>query len=243
MIKVDKVSLFNGKNIRILRNDGKIIKGYLIYDNIDQNCKVNNFIIPVSEIEKINEIPKEELDTSLIIEKNKDKIEKTFEEANSFMRLIDQREYDGDSLLSEIPLAVNCIFACELYLKVLLLNRGFTVPDIKLLKHNLKKLYINLNDNDVLKINEWINIFCQYDLLIYLDEIKNSFEDLRYNFIEEKVSKIDMSKLLEFTFKIQNYSSMEIVGYDVYRFPNGRPTKEEEDNYLDNFVYKYFASK
>lgn len=123
------------------------------------------------------------------------------------------------------------------------MNRGFTVPDIKLLKHNLKKLYINLNDNDVLKINEWINIFCQYDLLIYLDEIKNSFEDLRYNFIEEKVSKIDMSKLLEFTFKIQNYSSMEIVGYDVYRFPNGRPTKEEEDNYLDNFVYKYFASK
>ena len=103
-----------------------------------------------------------------------------------------------------------------------------------------QKLYINLLEKDKNEIDKWIKVFVQEDVWDILDEIKNTFTDLRYNFIKEKVKDINMKKLLEFTFKIQNVASFEIVGYDVYRFPKGKPTKKDEDEYLDNFVRKNF---
>lgn len=243
MVKIEKVIPLNNKMVRIINNDGKIIKGFLCFDSNKRICLINDISLELNDIDKINEIPKIELDTAKIINKNKKMIENTFDEATTFIRLVDQKEYEENDILSKIPLAVNCTFACELYLKILLLNRGFTVPDIKVLNHNLKKLFINLNDKDIEEINQWIKVFCQYDLLSYLEETKNSLEDLRYYYIEEKVNEVDMNKLLEFTFKIQLYCSLEIKGYDVYRFPNGKPSIEEENNYLDNFVKKNFVVK
>lgn len=231
---------FVGKTVRIIFKDGSIYKGMLTNSIKCDSYILENNTVNIVNIDNINEIPKYELNTQLIIQKNKDSIIKTFDEATSFIRLIDKQEYDNSDLVSKIPLATNCAFACELYLKVLLLNRGFTADDVTCLNHNLKKLYINLLEKDKNEIDKWIKVFVQEDVWDILDEIKNTFTDLRYNFIKEKVKDINMKKLLEFTFKIQNVASFEIVGYDVYRFPKGKPTKKDEDEYLDNFVRKNF---
>ena len=235
-----KIESLTGKNVRIIIKHGNIYKGQLNYNN--NSISISGNLVDINEIERINEIPEFELNKKLIITKNKEKISKTFNEATAFIRLIDGKEYKNNDLISEIPLAVNCAFACELYLKVLLLNRGYTVDDVIYLNHNLKKLYYNLEEKDKENISIWIKTFTQNDVLNLLDEIKNVFSDLRYNFITEKVKCIDMEKLLEFTFKIQNYTSFEIVGYDIYRFPNGKPTKKEEDEYLDNLVKEKFTT-
>lgn len=221
LILYNKWNVYPKKNVKIFTKDGKILKGYLSNIVYSNNKKIyyifENKKIDIKNIISANNINKDELDLEKVKNKNKEIINNTFDEANGFMKLVINKEYEKSKTISKIPLAVNSIFACELYLKVLLLNRGFTCEDVRMLSHDLKKLYINLNDTDKEKIETWIRIFSQFDLLDYLEKIKNSFQELRYVYLNEAVVEFDMEDLLDFVFKIQHYTSMEIKGDDIYK--------------------------
>ena len=140
-----------------------------------------------------------------------------FYEANEFVLLVEAKEFDKSQDISKLPLAINCIFACELYLKILLLNDGYSVKELKNMKHNLQDLFNALAEEEKSKIDNWITAFCQNDIFKFLDDIKNDFVDLRYMYLENKSKKIDLNLIVQFMYKLRYEVSMELLGYDDYK--------------------------
>ena len=140
-----------------------------------------------------------------------------FDEANEFLRLVENSEYSKDDIMSQLPLVVNLIFACELYLKALLLAEGKNVEECKKLNHNLSSLFKSLSINRQNSINEWMKNFQKSDAFKLLDKIKLHFVELRYMFLEKDIKNFDIQLIGQFTYRIQYEASICIVGYDIKR--------------------------
>jgi len=81
---------------------------------------------------------------------------------------------------SFIPFIVNMSFACELYLKMILINNGKTIDEVKKESHNLYNLYRLLTDE---QRNDIYNSFKRpmiYSIEKELKEINSAFADWRY---------------------------------------------------------------
>ena len=81
---------------------------------------------------------------------------------------------------SFIPFIVNMSFACELYLKMILINNGKSIDEVKKESHNLYNLYRLLTDE---QRNDIYNSFKRpmiYSIEKELKEINSAFADWRY---------------------------------------------------------------
>lgn len=148
---------------------------------------------------------------------DKDILLNTFYEANEFVSLANSKEFNSKSIVSTIPIAVNCLFACELYLKILLLYNGATVEFVKKNKHYLHKLYDSLPTDIQNKINAWLVCFYGKNIIEFLKDINNDFTNLRYMYIENEIKKIDIQMISTIMYKLQYEVSMLLVGYDIYK--------------------------
>ena len=138
-------------------------------------------------------------------------------EADEFVLLVESKEYENSDINSKLPLIVNSLFAIELYLKILLLKHGETIPHIKSMGHNLKKLFDSLPNNLKDNIYNWVLVFYQKDVFKYLNKIKNDFVDLRYMYFENKLKDRDIKLISEIMYKIQNVVHIELYGKDMYK--------------------------
>lgn len=141
----------------------------------------------------------------------------TFYEANEFVLLVESKKFDESKTLSKIPLVVNCLFACELYLKVLLLKDGLSIKEIKEMSHNLQRLFNSLPENNKLKIDKWMTAFHQKNIFQLLDKLKNDFVNLRYMYLNNEEKEFDFEFIIQFMYKLQYETSMELLGYDIYK--------------------------
>ena len=155
-------------------------------------------------------------------ENKEDIIHNTFKQANAFVDLVMKGEYQHNNLISKIPLATNCVFACELYLKVLLLYYGDDVSQMKKYNHNLKKMFFSLPKEVQNRLSIWLKTFTLIRLDTFLEEVKDSFINLRYNSIEQKIKEFDLKNVADFMFKLQHETSMLLVGYDIYEYLYGK---------------------
>lgn len=97
---------------------------------------------------------------------------------------------------SHIPYIVNMCFCSELFLKILLLEEGKTIPFLKSKKHNLWKLYDALSNE--CKENIYACYLHQNRIMIYnieeeLKKAQNAFVQWRY-LVLDKVGKISVKK-------------------------------------------------
>lgn len=81
---------------------------------------------------------------------------------------------------SVIPFIVNMSFACELYLKLILINNGKTIDEVKQENHNLYNLYSLLTDRQKNNIYNSFKRPMIYSIEKELKEINFAFPDWRY---------------------------------------------------------------
>lgn len=129
------------------------------------------------------------------------KIEKQnlYKEAKSFYELaecgrknIPEKKY----VESYIPYIVNMSFATELYLKLILINNGKTIDEVKVLNHNLYNLYNELDEEQKNKIYEMFKRPITYSIPNELNKISTAFPDWRYLVLNKASQK---NKKLQFS--------------------------------------------
>lgn len=81
---------------------------------------------------------------------------------------------------SFIPYIVNMAFCAELYLKLLLIENGKSIDEVKKYSHNLYKLYMDLKDEQKEYIYQAFKRPMIYSIENELHEINNAFPDWRY---------------------------------------------------------------
>ena len=115
-----------------------------------------------------------------------------FANASSFAQVCKMTK---DESLLLVPSVVNGAFACELYLKGLLMLQGYTLEDLKKLptpqQHNLSDLYGFLLEStkEYLENSVIDKITCsKNEFSSYLSDIATAFVDWRYGYEDQSVS-------------------------------------------------------
>ena len=150
--------------------------------------------------------------------KNRKTVKNVFYQASEFVELVESKYYSKKDNFSKIPIYINCLFACELFLKAILLADGINVKVLKSKQHHLCDLYLMLNDKRKEDINNWMQVFHLTNIIELLDKINNDYIDVRYMYIDGHPNKeiIDMHSLSQFMYKLQNDLGRELFGYDYY---------------------------
>ena len=118
------------------------------------------------------------------------------EAAHEFLHIAEQCSNDALELLCEkmYPFAVNAAFACELFLKGILIHNA---PQKSVLKiHDLEKLFLELTPSQQSTIKNNFNKRYNCTFETFLKETKDTFINWRYPM--EKVLKLNITGLLAF---------------------------------------------
>lgn len=113
---------------------------------------------------------------------------------------------------------VNASFACEVYLKILLLQKGESEKQIKKYRHDIAKLWAGLKQPDMsasTRIEKTIsNHFDSLDEQFFdknLNHIADAFCDWRYIY-EKKGACLNVHFLMNLMFVLRNECCLEIYG-------------------------------
>ena len=152
---------------------------------------------------------------------NLGKAKKVFQQANGFFRFVDGMTFKKGDISYLNPFYINCLFACELYLKALLVLEGWSVDDIKSNSHNIIELFKCLDENDQINIKTIQSIEIQDDVLKFMNNIKNDFTNMRYMYINDDKYDVNdvnnkFAKCIKLMYRLQNYVSLKIYGRDTY---------------------------
>lgn len=116
---------------------------------------------------------------------------------------------DADMLL--VPHVVNGSFACELYIKGLLMLQEYTLQDLKNLpnheKHSLSKLYDKLNESTKVELKDLVTkefTSSKQYFESYLNGISTAFTDWRYNYENQCISVSNEDEINNITFVIND---------------------------------------
>ena len=119
------------------------------------------------------------------------------------------------------PYYINCLFACELYLKIVLMLNGLSTRDIKDCSHNMKSLFEVMIEEGQLDIKHILPVEIQEDVLTYLDKIQDDFTKMRYVYISGiNYDEVDINnmfaKCIQLMYRLQYHVSMKLFGRDTY---------------------------
>ena len=106
-----------------------------------------------------------------------------YTEANAFYELAEcgrKNIPESKAIETYIPYIVNMTFAIELFLKLLLVNNGKTVDELKNIGHNLYSLYNALEDNQKQEIYQNFKRPLVYKIPEEINSIAFAFPDWRY---------------------------------------------------------------
>lgn len=114
---------------------------------------------------------------------NKEQKQNLYREATAFYELAEcGRKYMPEKTFveSHIPYIVNMTFCAELYFKLMLIDNGKTISEVKKLGHNLCKLYQGLNQEQKDTIYQSFKRPLVYSIEKELEKINTAFLDWRY---------------------------------------------------------------
>lgn len=123
---------------------------------------------------------------------------------------------------------VNSAFACEVFIKALLVFHGKTVKEIK--GHKLKDLWreFRMLDNETAvlvekRIREWFNSSNENMFRELLDEASNAFEHWRYIY-EKQDGNININFLRGFRYVLREVCCKQLFGKSWEEYKTGTPT-------------------
>ena len=156
-----------------------------------------------------------------MINYNLEKAKNVFNQANGFFKFVNGMIFKKGDILYLNPFYINCLFACELYLKTLLVLKGFSSSEIKDRSHDIKSLFDALDEEDQISIKNILTAEIQDDVLSFLDSIKKDFTDMRYMYINE--DEVDencvnnkFAKCIQLMYRLQYHVSLKLYGKDTY---------------------------
>ena len=117
-----------------------------------------------------------------------------YNEASAFYELAEcGRKYipEQKNVESYIPYIVNMTFCAELLLKLLLIEEGKSIDDVKKLKHNLKKLYCELRIETKERIYSSFKKPLIYNIQDELERSKHAFVQWRYLVLDKAKKGVD----------------------------------------------------
>ena len=109
---------------------------------------------------------------------------------------------DGTVQVLSIPGIVNCAFACELYLKSLLMVHGYQSRG-----HSIESLFRKLPDEIISQIIKEIE---GYKFENCLSNISNTFVDWRYSYEKESTLITFQTFLLKLTESLKTHSAIRL---------------------------------
>lgn len=152
---------------------------------------------------------------------NFENAKKVFKQANGFFLFVDGMSFKKCDILYLNPYYINCLFACELYLKTILMLNGLSTRDIKACSHDMKSLFEAMTEEEQLDIKHILSIEIQEDVLTYLDKIKDDFINMRYVYINgTNYDEVDINnkfaKCIQLMYRLQHHVSLKLFGRDTY---------------------------
>lgn len=114
---------------------------------------------------------------------NKFEKQNLYTEANAFYELAEcgrKNIPEAKPIETHIPYIVNMTFAIELFLKLLLVNNGKTIDELKTIGHNLYSLYNALEENQKQEIYQNFKRPLIYKISEEISSISSAFLDWRY---------------------------------------------------------------
>lgn len=127
------------------------------------------------------------------------------EEANAFLDTAKMCNEKWNGFPGEIlyPLVVNCVFACELYMKAIIIHDN--ANNETRLGHNLNKIFNDLPLSTQKRLSNKYKQIYNEELSALLDESGNSFINWRYAY--EKGCGINITKAMKFAEILKEYVS------------------------------------
>lgn len=135
---------------------------------------------------------------------------------------IDSEYYQATQTLGIPDIVISC-FACEVYIKSLLILYGMTIDAVKKMKHHIQCLWEKYEQFDPASAQDFLSSFvwCEkhskQDFLDVIKIIDNNFQDVRYLY-EEVGVKSDRTFLLYFCPALRNFCCMKIHGCNWNEF-------------------------
>lgn len=124
-------------------------------------------------------------------------------EAHAFLHTAKLLEDELDTMIGGgmYPFAVNATFACELYMKAILMHNSSSGTIVK--SHKLDDLFSSLPNGAKTQIEASYSQNCTSDLNTLLTEVSTAFVDWRYAF--EKGVRINVTGILAFANALKDY--------------------------------------
>ena len=154
----------------------------------------------------------------MINNNNSSIVERIAHQAIMYMKLVEDTHYDSNDIYSMNPIYINMLFACELYLKCLLLKNGKTYNEVRKLRHHFNKLFNNLNEKQKKELRNRFNVFYNLNVDKKVDLINEDFVYCRYMFFDEGFNKIKMrfNAVKDLMYELDHMVSMELFNKDRY---------------------------
>ena len=145
-------------------------------------------------------------------------VERIAHQAVMYMKLVEDTHYDSNDIYSMNPIYINMLFACELYLKCLLLKNGKTYNEVKNLWHHFNKLFNNLNEKQKKELRNRFDVFYNLNVDKKVDLINDDFVYCRYMFFGEDFNEVKMrfNAVKDLMYELDHMVSMELFNKDTY---------------------------
>ena len=144
--------------------------------------------------------------------------ERIFHQARMYLKIAESKEFNRNDIFSMNPIYINMLFACELYLKSLLLKNGKTYIDVKKYGHHFNKLFANLNEKQKDKLRLRFNAFYRLNVDDKVDLIKDDFVNCRYMFFSDDYEEVKLrfNAVKDLMYELDQMTSIELFGKDTY---------------------------
>lgn len=129
-----------------------------------------------------------------------------YREAYAFFKLSKNAlENQTEYVEGNIPYITNISFACELYLKLILLHNGYSIDDLVKISHSLYSLYNALTQSQKDEIYNTFRRPLVYKIDYEIQRMDTAFKDWRYLVLDKANSKCKANNFAD-------YFALELVG-------------------------------
>lgn len=133
-----------------------------------------------------------------------------FESAKNIKKYTKEKKY----VESYIPYIVNISFACELYLKLILVYNKISISELKKKSHSLKKLYNLLTKEQKNRIYQSFKRPLIYNIEEEIDNIDMAFKDWRY-IVLDRANYIYKTKLFKYYFALEFTDILDTICREI----------------------------
>ena len=146
---------------------------------------------------------------------NNKKFVDLYREAHAFLKLSkDALKNPTEYVEGYIPYITNISFACELYLKLILLYNGYTIDDLVKISHSLYDLYTALTQLQKDTIYNYFRKPLVYKIDEEIKRMDTAFKDWRYLVMDKANSKCKANRFSD-NFALELVEILDTISNEI----------------------------